>query len=162
MGSGDSATLPAVGSGTHYGQWYWDPALDVLDLVTETQGLASNRCIDTWFDWLTGGEGTSHYDARVTRVCRSDANRDSEGASWYWEPNTSASLMGAQKRAMCPYNTNTKQLVLSNCVERAGDISTVNAVFTAANPNPVTRAWIRQADGDPVISDLGYPASATQ
>lgn len=134
--------------------------MDVVDIVTDANSMGSNRCVDSWFDWSTGGEGTNHYDARVTRVCKDNSSRDSEGANWYYEPNGTASLVGVQKLALCFFNTNTRQLIFTSsdtCRQKVGSVTTVDPDFTANNPNNVTRAWIRQADGDPVISDNGYP-----
>lgn len=149
----------------HVGAWEWAAGSDAIKMqVYAGSGLNSNRCADTWFDWDTSGSG--HYDARVVRTCKPDSHRytNAGGPGFYYEPSTSRTLTDEQKVFLCLYNQSTGNVILENAeivAGGSGGLESVVPTYTQNNPNNVTRAWHRQADGDTYTSDGQQPESSS-
>ena len=153
---------------THSAHWAWYAPGDneMIKLSIGSGGMGQQRCVDTWFDWEPSGTPQPHYDARVTRTCKDNSWRAANNFEWWLEPDgTGRNLIDAHKMFVCLYNEETNKVMLqeSNII-RGGDpgLEAVNPNYTQSNPNNVTRAWHRQADGDTYISDGGFPARSDQ
>lgn len=134
----------------------------MLKLSIGSGGLPQARCVDSWFDWEPDGTPQPHYDARVTRTCKDDSWRATNDFEWWLEPDgTGRDLEGVMKVFVCLYNKDTQNVMLQASVIVIGGapgLEGVNPVYTNNEPNNVTRAWHRAADGDTYISDGGNPA----
>lgn len=145
----------------HFGGWDWVASVDAIKMqVYAANGLNSDRCADAWFDWSASG----HYDARVVRTCKPGSNRytNAGGPGFYYEPSTSRNLSGEQKVFLCLYNQSSGNVISENAEIVAGGVTGFESVdpnYSQNSPNPVTRAWHRQADGDTYISDGHEPES---
>lgn len=118
--------------GTSYGYYnYQDHSTaSYLRLLAWPTTLASGKCYDTWFDWTrTVIAGSNHYDARVARSCRSNANRDTGTNA---ESNYVHSY---NKLGVCYGNNNATTSPISNCTS-----TSVSGVVPSL-PNMCTRAW---------------------
>lgn len=86
------------GAGAEGGAWDATLHPDYLNLYVSTSpALASNRCLDTFFDWRTS---SGHWDGRVVRNCRPDAWRDSNNVFREDEAGA-AKLEGAKTAGGC-------------------------------------------------------------
>lgn len=142
--------------------WYAPGENEMLKLSIVSGALPNARCVDSWFDWEPGGVPQPHYDARVTRTCKDNSLRAANQSEWWLEPTgTGRDLEDAFKVFVCLYNKDTNRVMLQQSViVRGGDpgLESVNPNYTKNEPNNVTRAWHRAADGDAYIADRGFPA----
>ncbi len=137
------------------GSQQWNGSTDQLYDIqsTPTCTFAANYCLDSWFDWATGGSGeqSGHFDARVARTCNSSVEviRSSNDA------NRGRGLIGMQKAATC-YGPNDHTSDLSSyCVNAPDATQTVVGAVVPNIPNLCTRSWRVDPGTSTIVYDSG-------
>lgn len=143
------------GPGSSYGYYNQNVNTNFLRLLTSPASMTTGRCLDTWYDWERGNVGpgeSEHFDARVSRSCRSFAQRDT-GSTY---EVASAYFVGIQKVGVCYGLDDATATPLSNCYEVLPLTGVVDSV-----PNPCTRTWYLSPAGTAAYYGGGDSYSCT-
>lgn len=129
-----------------YGFFDVDFVPDRMRLLSNPTILPAGKCVDMWFDWFRGAQ---HYDARVSRSCRSSQNRNT-GTTY-----ETVDVTGYNKVAACYGNNNAT--TSGTCETRQGSASGLVPNI----PNPCTRAWWLTSGGTYNYNAGGSSTSCT-
>ncbi|NUR59393.1 MAG: hypothetical protein HOV87_12095 [Catenulispora sp.] len=116
--------------------------------------LASGYCADSWFDWTTP-EGSSHFDGRGSRTCRS--NTTIYGPVLY-ESYNMASMQ--KDGGMYGPDNNTKSYQYTDAPGSDISVNTINPNFNTST-NCSIRWWKINSAGQWSEFSGGSPTSAT-
>lgn len=118
-------------------------------LLSQPRTLSSGYCYDLWLDHTNATGG--HYDARVSRSCRSNTNRDTGPQI------DSLAGNGLNKLGVCYGPNNNTNSPLSNCLMNIGSMSAVSTNL----PNNCNRAWIMSSGASTLYYSGGNSYSCT-
>jgi hypothetical protein len=139
-----------------YASWNANASPKTVLLTAEGYALASGSCETVYFDWAIGpGEGSSHFDARAARDCRSSGY----DASNRWNETSAASRVnGVQKMGVCYGSNNTR----GTCSDYSGT-STSSVPSNWSSETGITCiSWVRrEATGALTSNSGGDPRSCS-
>jgi hypothetical protein len=123
-----------------------------VDAIATDEYLGNGYCLDSWFDWTTP-EGSSHFDARGARNCRSRA-------SMYGDVITESYPVPGMQKAGLAYgpDNNTKSFYYKDASGTDISINTINMDF---RNNFSIRWWRRSANNSVSTFSGGNPRSPT-
>jgi hypothetical protein len=156
----------SAGAGDEYASWNADLYPDYLTMFARSQpNLANNRCLDSYFDWDT--IDSTHWDARIARVCRADAYRDSNDVFRENAASYEYLLSGAQRGAGCIFFQSSLSYLdgqgNSSCVQFSGTLQSANLeaqyIATSDYANKYFHMWVRRSNGNADVIPGGIPSS---
>jgi len=145
IGPATSSTQRSYG----YASWNSNASPKTVYLEAEGYALSSGYCETVLFDWLIGsGEGSSHFDARAVRDCRST----SYNATRRFNETTAAfRVVGVQKLGVCYGVNNTR----GTCSDYP-DASTSTVPTDWRTGNGITCiSWIRRNSDTTTTTNSG-------
>ena len=129
------------GPNNSHGYQEWTGNTGAVQWLRSVPGspLASGHCVDSWFDWEVGEEGTGHFDPRVARSCRPGYLRQATF-------DDGAAKPGMRKAATCYGPNNNTTNPASKCAMASGSTGDFHTTRDDL-PNTCARGWVLTANG---------------
>lgn len=136
---------PSDVDGVSQGRGIWDNP-DYTRLLANPFGIASGKCITTWFDWRVS---SGHYDARAVRSCKNKVYH--QGINHYDDG------IEMQKLAVC-YAVNQET---TPCKQAPNADMPIDSDNNGSFPNYCTRTWVLLANGSTQFGSGGSKTSCS-